>query len=153
MKIRILSDLHIDINHKYNLALDDDVFTLIAGDISGNPEEAIEWVKANVKNGAFISGNHDVYDTPMTIERVKEKYHNAFPASSNVTYFDDDVDVVSKEIAPGILLVADVLYTDYMLCLNPRVDKEHIQERNMQCADPYARFRNGGMNDFRYGKC
>ena len=39
MKIRLISDLHIDINDKYPLDLHqdgaNDVFTLIAGDVSG----------------------------------------------------------------------------------------------------------------------
>lgn len=75
MKIRLISDLHIDINSNYPLDLHrdgaNDVYTLIAGDICGSPAMAVEWVKKNVHQGALISGNHDVYDTTMPIEEVK----------------------------------------------------------------------------------
>ena len=38
MLIRYFSDLHIDLNRKSDFPIDDsDVFTIIAGDISGNP--------------------------------------------------------------------------------------------------------------------
>ena len=155
MKIRLISDLHIDINSNYPLDLHrdgaNDVYTLIAGDICGSPTMAVEWVKRNIHQGAIVSGNHDVYDTTMPIEEVKEFFHKEFPESGNITFFDNDVGVVSKEIADGILLVADVMYTDYMLPIpwrNPRGD----QSRNMMLADPYKQ-RSGGMNDFNYGKC
>lgn len=155
MKIRLISDLHIDINQKYPLDLhrnsSNDVFTLVAGDICGSPTKAIDWIKRNMHQGAFISGNHDVYDIDMTIEEIKEFFHKEFPENSNITYFDSDVDVISKEIDDNILLVADVLYTDYMLPISWR-NANGNQEVNMRIADPYQN-RNGGMNDFNYGTC
>lgn len=155
MKIRLISDLHIDINHNYPLDLhkdgNDDVYTLVAGDVCGSPELAAKWLKKNIHQGAFISGNHDVYDTNMSIEEVKDYYHRKFPENGNVVYFDNDVGVISKEIADGILLVADVLYTDYMLPIQWS-NASGDQSRNMVLADPW-RQRNGGMNDFNYGTC
>lgn len=35
MKLRIISDLHVDVNHSIPLEYDDDVFTVVCGDISG----------------------------------------------------------------------------------------------------------------------
>lgn len=58
MDIRIISDLHIDINKDYPISYNDDVFTVIAGDICGNPYDGVEWVKNNIKHGLFIKGNH-----------------------------------------------------------------------------------------------
>lgn len=155
MKIRLISDLHIDINQKYPLDLHrdkpNDVYTLVAGDISGSPEEACKWIKSNIHHGAFISGNHDVYDTDMPIEEVKEFFHKSFPEDGNVVYFDNDVGVVSKEITDNVLLVADVMYTDYMLEI-PFTNPLGKQEVNIRLADPHMNSR-GGMNDFNYGKC
>lgn len=155
MKIRLISDLHIDINDKYPLDLHqsgaNDVYTLVAGDICGSPTKAIDWIKRNLHQGAFISGNHDAYDTDLPIEEVKEMFHKEFPINSNITYFDNDVGVVSKEIADGILLVADVMYTDYRLPSMWR-NANGDQKRNMWIADA-ALHRSGGMNDFIYGKC
>ena len=155
MKIRLVSDLHLDINAEYSLDFKaeglDDMFTIVAGDICGDPHKAAQWVKHNINRGAFVSGNHDVYDTEMPIEDVKAFFASEFPADSNVTYFDNEVGVVSKEIGDNILLVADVMYTDYKMVAgysNPSGDVK----RNMELADPWRSGR-GGMNDFNYGTC
>ena len=155
MKIRLISDLHIDINHKYPIDLHkngaNDVFTLVAGDVCGSPEHAIKWIKDNIHQGAIVAGNHDVYDTDKTIEETKELFHHEFPENSNITYFDSDVDVISKDISDDVLLVADVLYTDYALPVSYRNASGDIN-KNMWIADPWQH-RNGGMNDFNYGTC
>lgn len=155
MKIRLISDLHIDINSNYHLDLhqdgSNDIYTIVAGDICGSPSRAVEWLKKNLHQGAFISGNHDVYDTDMTIEEVKEYFHKEFPENGNVVYFDNDVGVVSKEIADGVLLIADVMYTDYALPIQWRNATGNV-DKNMWLADPYMH-RHGGMNDFNFGRC
>ena len=155
MKIRLISDLHRDINRDYPLDMKangcEDMFTLVAGDISGSPLGAAKWIKSNISRGAFISGNHDVYDTEGTIEEVKAAFAKEFPASSDVTYFDYEVGVVSKDIGENILLVADVMYTDYTFPAGYRNPTGDVQ-RNMCIADPWRSGR-GGMNDFNYGMC
>ena len=155
MKIRLISDLHLDINAKYDLDLKaeglDDVFTIVAGDICGSPSKASTWLKQNINEGAFVSGNHDVYDTDMPIEDIKRFFAGAFPADSNVTYFDNEVGVISKEIGYNVLLVADVMYTDYTFPVWNKNPDGNVKT-NMYLADPW---RNGryGMNDFNYGRC
>ncbi len=155
MKIRLISDLHTDLNRNYPLDLHkygaNDIYTLIAGDVCGSPHGIIDWLKSNVHCGAFVSGNHDVYDSSMPIEKIKDLLHSNFPLNGNITYFDYDVGVVSKEIADGILLVADVMYTDYKLPIPWRNANGDVN-RNMWLADS-ALHRNGGMNDFIYGRC
>lgn len=155
MKIRLISDLHIDINSNYPLDLHqngaNDVFTLVAGDVSGYPNMTIEWLKKNLHQGAFICGNHDAYDSSMPIEDIKSLYHKEFPENANITFFDYEAGVMSKEIADGVLLIADVMYTDYKLPIE-WTNSTGNQQRNMLLADPYMN-RNGGMNDFNYGRC
>lgn len=154
MKIRIISDLHIDINQKYPLDLHQDnasnVYTIVAGDVCNEPNAAVTWLKKNVHQGMFVSGNHDVYNTKLTIEEVKELFHREFPPNGNVVYFDNDIGVVSKEIDDGILLVGDVMYTDYKLSIEWR-NVSGDQSKNMFLADPGR--RSGGMNDFNFGTC
>jgi len=155
MKIRLISDLHLDINADYELDFKaeglDDVFTIVAGDICGSPAKAVQWLKNNISRGAFVSGNHDVYDTDMPIEDIKQMFAREFPFTGDVTYFDNEVGVISKEIGDNVLLVADVMYTDYTFPVwnkNPN----GLVKNNMYLADSW---RNGryGMNDFNYGKC
>ena len=43
MKIRIMSDIHNDVNYKYPFRLADvDKFTIVAGDISGSVNDTIK---------------------------------------------------------------------------------------------------------------
>ena len=156
MKIRLISDLHLDINHSYALDMhkigNDDIFTLIAGDISGSPDGAIKWLKANIKHGAFVSGNHDVYDSDLVIEDIKKLFAKEFPINADVSYFDNEVGVISKEISENVLLVADVMYTDYALPSGYRNPTGDVN-KNICLADPWRSGFRGGMNDFNYGIC
>jgi predicted phosphodiesterase len=153
MKLRILSDLHLSINHKYPLEIPNNYdFTLIAGDLGPEYRKNAEWIRKNVHRGAFISGNHDAYTFDYTpLEDVKEFYHKEFPLESEVTYFDYDVGVVSKEIDDGLLLVADVLYTDYATpCYDYEkgTDLKQLVEWNISRATP--KMSGSFMNDFKY---
>ena len=61
MQIRVLSDIHIDINENYPIPeFEDDVFTIVAGDISGDPVVSSYWIEDNIKHGVFVHGNHDL---------------------------------------------------------------------------------------------
>ena len=108
-------------------------------------------MKNNISRGAFVSGNHDVYDADMPIEDIKQMFAHEFPLNSDVTYFDSEVGVVSKDIGDNVLLVADVMYTDYKLMVRHRNPAGDVH-KNIVLADSW---RNGryGMNDFNYGKC
>lgn len=161
MKIRLLSDLHIDINEDYGVSLtengENDVFTLIAGDICGTVDDTIKWVEKNVKRGAFCAGNHIVYNPAfrddksliVPIEDLKEKLHKRFPLEGDITFFDNDVGVIQKEIGENILLVSDVMYTDYKLKI-PYVNPTGKQDVNMSLAEPRGMSRSY-LNDFVYG--
>lgn len=153
MKLRILSDLHLDINRRYPLELDNNYdYTLIAGDLGGDYRKNTEWIKKNIHQGAFISGNHDAYTMDNTpLEDVKEYYHKNFPLDSEITYFDDDVGVISKEIGDNILLVADVLYTDYKLRIykdDSKIPLKKVIEKNKFRA--YPKLSGPYMNDFTF---
>jgi len=146
MKIRVLSDLHVDVNDLYpkgkSLQLkDNDVFTIVAGDTAGSPEIAIDWIQKNVQKGLVISGNHIVYSgDKRPIQDLKQKMAQAFPKEAPITYLDQMTGVISKEI-DGILFVGTTLYTDYALSPNILVES----------AMRYADSRSHGMNDFRLG--
>ena len=59
MKIRILSDLHIDQNPKFELK-NKNVFTIIAGDISKDYKLTTKWIQDNIKEGLFKIGRAHV---------------------------------------------------------------------------------------------
>lgn len=158
MKLRIISDLHLDVNDRYPVEIPKktrDVFTLIAGDISGDPfKTSIPWIRENIQRGAIVAGNHLVYNrSGLPLEDLKEEMHKAFPLDSDITFFDDDVGVVEKDISENVLLLADVMYTDYQLPVCWR-DSERSKEEtilaNMKSASP--RFGRSYLNDFIHGK-
>lgn len=153
MKLRILSDLHLHINKKYPLDIPNNYdYTLIAGDIGPDYKSNVEWIRKNIHKGAFISGNHDAYTFDNTpIEDVKEFYHKEFPLESDITYFDYSVGVMSKELDDNLLLVADVLYTDYSIKCSQYdndLSESQLVELNMKRAAP--KMSGSYMNDFRY---
>lgn len=163
MKLRLVSDLHIDVNHDYGVSLVDggqnDVFTLIAGDVCGTVDDTVEWIRKNVQRGAFCAGNHIVYNPKavsydkeerviVPIEDIKDRLHREFPTDSDITFMDSDVGVIQKDIGDGVLLVSDVMYTDYRLPIpgrNPKGD----QGRNMRLCTP--RMDGPYLNDFNFG--
>ena len=152
MRIRLISDLHMSINENYPLVLDGSCdYTLIAGDLGPDFRKNSRWLRKNVKRGAFVSGNHDAYDREITIEDAKEFYHRKFPALSDVAYLDCSVGVVSKPISEKVLLVGDVLYTDYAYRISPMDDglpEDLVVRNNITRASP--KFRGSYMNDFNY---
>lgn len=153
MKIRIMSDLHLSLNEKYHLELKkDDIYTLIAGDLGPDYKQNVKWIKNNISKGAFISGNHDAYTHDNTpIEDVKEFYHKKFPIDSDITYFDNDVGVISKDLDDKTILVADVLYTDFTYpCFHydSELKENELQKRNMRRVTP--KMSGSYMNDFMF---
>ena len=165
MKIRVFSDIHIDINQSFPFSLktsEKDEFTLIPGDVSGNVKATANWIRNNIHNGMFIVGNHDpaYNELGWTIGKQKQFLHEKFPEDGPVTFMDESVGVMSKMI-PGtnILVIGSTLYTDY----------QYVSEFMQRCLDDGNRRRaeNGedmllpgtvnmsaaarGLNDFRWG--
>lgn len=137
-KIRIISDLHLDLNKRYPLKLEKDVFTVIAGDTSGDPKHGSNWIQRHVKNGVFVSGNHLVYNkNGLTIQELREIYANNFPESKSMTYLEKMTEkgVFYKKV-DGILFVGSTLYTDF--CLNGRYEDNVYWSRRR-------------MNDYHWG--
>ena len=71
MKIRILSDLHLDINNEFPFVLEDeDTFIVLCGDISGDYHQTQEWINNNLHRGVFVEGNHIGYDSDHSIQYI-----------------------------------------------------------------------------------
>lgn len=134
MQVRVISDIHEDVNEKHPLKYNDDVFTIIAGDISGDPIKGVVWVKNNIKNGLLVHGNHDfVYNTLyLTFQEQQSAYINCFPLDGNVSYLNNQYKIIDD-----IVFIGSCLYTDYKY--NGKV------KDNMKLASK-------GLNDFRWGQ-
>lgn len=111
MKIRILSDLHLDINREIPFLLEDkETFTVLCGDISGNPEQTIEWINQNIKQGVFVEGNHIGYDSQHSIQYIENLLSSEYPTTATVTYLKNGFKMVDN-----IVFVGGILWTDFNL--------------------------------------
>lgn len=136
MRIRILSDLHLDINVGLRLGLKDkDTFTVICGDISGYFSKTSKWLDRNIKNGVFVAGNHMLYNrSGHSLQYQLRQYSNKYPLSASVSFLNN-----SYKIVDDTVFVGGTLWTDYCLF---GINKKDISK--------WVALRN--MNDFRYGR-
>lgn len=136
MKVRIISDLHLEINSGNPFRLDDtETFTVICGDISGYYEETSRWLKKNVKNGVFVSGNHIVYnESKHSLQYFMNQFERNYPLSASLSYLNNTYKIVND-----IVFVGGTLWTDYKLL-------------NKDAQDMYMWYATRNLNDFRYGK-
>ena len=143
MKFRVISDLHVDVNEKYPFELmdnydhDKNVITLVAGDVSGNPEIDYKWLHENTNyKGFLVSGNHIVYNMRMKpIQDLQQEERDLFAKSDRWTYLEKDYKVFDDE---KIVIFGATLWTDYEVG-GPDASW------NMMRARRY-------MNDFRLGR-
>lgn len=142
MKLRIMSDLHVDVNERFPLTCmegDEKIFTLIAGDISGDPVEDCRWLENNTNmQGAFISGNHIVYnDEGKTIQELQDSLKVCFPNEDGQgwRYLEKDHIVLENE---KTVIIGATLWTNYKY-------GGPDQNYNMMIAKQ-------ALNDFRWGK-
>lgn len=136
IKLRKLSDLHLDINKGLPFRIKDkEIFTIICGDTSGYFSKTVKWLENNVKNGIFVAGNHILYNKGgHSLQYQLKQYEKKYPLSSPVSFLND-----SYKIVGDIVFVGGTLWTDYCL---------FGAERKDFCK--WYAFRN--MNDFKYGK-
>lgn len=143
MKFRVISDLHIDINHNKDMTLyeiQQKCFTLVCGDISGDPITDVHWLECDTNmHGAFIAGNHIVYNTRRkSIQDLQNElrtiYPNTLDNSSRWKYLEKDYIVFEDE---KIVIFGATLWTDFNVGHPDRYF-------NMSVAKSY-------MNDYRFG--
>ena len=134
MKVKILSDLHLDINSNTPLSLPDtDVFTIICGDISGHMSDTVNWINQNVKQGVFVEGNHIGYNNKKhSVQYLQSELQKQFPIDSDISYLYDNHKVIGDYV-----FVGGILWTNYML------NGEAFHFYDKQVALSY-------MNDFTY---
>lgn len=136
MKLQILSDLHLDINHRQPYQLQDkDTFTIVCGDIAGSVDKTCAWLDANVKQGLFVAGNHMFYGEPTrTLQQITQAYEERYPLTNTLSFLNNTTKIVND-----VVFVGCTLWTDYKL----------FGQDAVQVCKFYAEH---GMNDFRFGR-
>ena len=137
MKIKIMSDLHIDVNHQYLFPIldDKDVFTIICGDTSGDYNLTRNWIRENIRNGCFIIGNHYGYtDDSRTYQYICKSLKRSFPLKGKISFLQN-----SHKIIDDIVIVGATLWSDYKLGARNDDDVILNKQNAYRC-----------MNDFRF---
>lgn len=147
MKIRILSDLHLDVNREEPFSLrDKDTFTILCGDVSGDPAITKDWIRKNVRHGVFVAGNHLVYNhRGEAIEDLRKEM--AAGDTGDCTYLDCLVDgcPIFRELDDKTVIIGSTMYTDFKLKgQGPEQPEDLTILRN-------KRLSLRCMNDYRWG--
>lgn len=109
MKIRVISDLHIDANEEPLVLENRDLFTIVAGDISGNIDMTTEWIRNNLIEGIFIEGNHCIYEG-MPLQVAYETLKERFPLRERISFLQNTYKIIEDYVFVGC-----TLWTDFKL--------------------------------------
>lgn len=130
MKIRILSDLHLE-GYPFQYRAGDEEILILAGDISGRNlhHEFIETIPKHIKI-LMVAGNHEFYD--MALPDVKNYLTSLEYEFDNFTFLDNDVISIGD-----VSFYGGTMFTDFQL----------YGTNDSQFAQREAR---RGIADFRY---
>ena len=136
MKIRIISDLHLDVNAAYPFELaDKQTFTVVCGDICGDFAKASAWLDCNVQKGVFIAGNHLIYNhSPHSLQFLSAQYQKRYPLTAPLSFLQNGFKLVHD-----VVFVGGTLWTDYALF--------GVSQKEMAMW-----FATRHLNDFYFGK-
>lgn len=114
MKIRVISDLHIDVNKKYISHFewaDKDILTIIAGDTAGSLEVTAPFIRKWFNNAILIGGNHIVYNKERkSIQQLYMDYKTEFPLTETISFLENDYKVIDDAVFIGATLWTDYAY-------------------------------------------
>lgn len=147
MKIRVCSDLHIDVNKTTDFGflnkMDEVDLTVIAGDIAGDYQMETKFlndIKCE-KPVVCVAGNHLGYNYDCRPERLLKPYDGTklFSINKLCQSFNGPINYLEnhKILVNGKIVFAGTMYTDFNLYYKPEICKELAKS---------------SMNDFRYVK-
>ncbi|MBU6492927.1 MAG: metallophosphoesterase family protein [Burkholderiales bacterium] len=110
MRIRILSDLHLEFNFPREIPEADCDLVVLAGDIS-NREAGIEWAGRTFRQPVvYVPGNHEYYEGEL--QSVEQAMRHAAAQFGHVHYLNQDVAVFADR---RVRVIGVTLWTDYGL--------------------------------------
>lgn len=112
MKIRPLSDLHLELSHlhpPFELPPSDADVVVLIGDID-NGARAFDWAEATFSDRPviYVPGNHEYYDADM--QSASGELHARAKSSPNVHLLDN-----STLVLGGVRFLGSTLWTDFEL--------------------------------------
>ncbi|MFM0051853.1 metallophosphoesterase [Caballeronia grimmiae] len=125
MKIRVLSDLHLECDEPLAIPYADADLVVLAGDIH-NHAEGLRWAAENFDNGVpvvYVPGNHEYYDGEFGA--MEAAMHDAARSVDNV-HFLNNASLVDRRGAWRVL--GTTLWTDFALFGSSEAQIEKAQE-------------------------
>lgn len=113
MELNIISDLHIEFGEYKHIATAENV--IICGDISGDADKSLEWIKENYKEQKcrifWIYGNHEFYrhkTFQTSVDYIKKKIEQDKYLWEHVILLDNNI--LEWE---GVTFIGSTLWTDF----------------------------------------
>jgi Icc-related predicted phosphoesterase len=120
MKIRVLSDLHLEFGALELSDINYDI-AILAGDIHIK-DKAIEWIQSTIPNKPvlYVLGNHEFYGEayPKLITELKDNTKN-----SNIHILENDLVTID-----GVNFLGATLWTDFKAFGDPRIAGPYCQQ-------------------------
>ncbi len=139
MKIRLLSDLHLEHSHRHPpfvLPAADADIVVLAGDID-NGTRAIDWAEETFPGQTvlYVPGNHEYYEAelPAAAAALKARARR----SANVRLLDNDELVIG-----GVRFLGSTLWTDFAL-LGDR-NRDQVIAESLKVVVDFRKIRMGG---------
>lgn len=110
MLFRVLSDLHNFKGRNDLPVYNDEVFTIICGDISADKDLAFEWIDNNVKQGILVEGNHIGYESKHSIQFLEQRYVEKYPLTTDISYLRNNYKVIGDYVFVGGILWTDLKF-------------------------------------------
>jgi len=117
MKLRILSDLHLEFRKTFDLPLNkNDEILILAGDI-GNPfsdsyQNFIKCTSENYNTVLIVSGNHEYYQPKHYMNSVNEQINNVCSKYNNVHFLNKSTIKIENITFIGCTLWSDISTTN-----------------------------------------
>ncbi|MBY4895545.1 metallophosphoesterase [Cupriavidus sp. AU9028] len=113
MKLRILSDLHLEHHTPAEVPACDADLVILAGDI-GNGGDGIAWAARTFAGPVvYVPGNHEYYE--RTLSRAAAQMREAAASVANVDLLDGQVAVFATETAQPVRVLGVTWWADYEL--------------------------------------
>jgi predicted phosphodiesterase len=147
MKLRILSDLHIDDNRDYKIVPNEEDILILAGDISDNPEDTFSLISKYMKDSnyskkvIFVMGNHDFFNDTI-IERIKYWKHFGKQLGKNFHFLNQ-----TSVIIDNIEFYGTTLWSN--INVNNNINNRFSQYKDFNCIYNYDIFTPITPNDYK----
>jgi Icc-related predicted phosphoesterase len=129
MRIWIISDLHLEFDEHFELAIPDADVCIVAGDVTNGVGNAVRWLDQHVATAmpvVFVPGNHEFYRDSIVEGREWGRKHAE--ECLDVHLLDNGVAVIG-----GVRFVGTTLWTDFKLDGDPDWAAANFQHRMNDC--------------------